>query len=68
MAAPPRMVHNLFGELVLAEPPPPERPVAQGVLFENGLTDEEKRARKVALDHYSKCGKDLFPETPEKAS
>ncbi len=62
MPTPPRLVRNLLGELVPEEPPPPEKPKAQGVLFENALTDEEKRARKVAQDHYSEGGRDLFPD------
>ena len=63
-----KVVLNLFGELVPAEEPVPASPVEQGLLFETELTEEEKRARKVAERYYAQGGVDLFPkdQDPEK--
>jgi len=64
---PPRMVRNLFGEWVPEDEPQPEQPREQGTLFQNEFTEEERRARKLAEQHYSEGGRDLLPDKPKDA-
>ena len=57
---------NLFGEEVISEEFQAElqRKYEQGLLFETELTPEEKRARKLAEQHRTEGGKELFENKP----
>ena len=61
-----KMVRNLFGEMVVSDESLAEleRQRDQGVLFETELTPEEMRARKLAEQHRTEGGKELFEGKP----
>ena len=57
----PKLVRNLLGELVPAEPDSEKiAELEQKQLFENEVTPEVKLARKLAQQHREEGGKELF--------
>jgi hypothetical protein len=58
---------NLFGEEVISEESQAElkRRYEQGLLFETELTEDQKRARKLAEQHRMEGGKEMFENKPK---
>ena len=61
-----RMVRNLLGQLVPSDASRAElaRKSEQQDLFDHTLTDDERRARKLARQHRDEGGLDLFQDRP----
>jgi hypothetical protein len=59
-----KCLRNLFGEWVVSDESIAELQAKseQAQLFETELTPEEKRVRKLAVQHRAEGGKELFPE------
>lgn len=62
-----KLVKNLFGELVVSDESLAglKRQSVQSDLFDNTLSESEKRARKLAHQHREEGGQELFGEEAE---
>lgn len=68
MAKKVKFVKNLLGELVISDESLAalKRKSVQFDLFDNTLSEEEKRARRLAQQHREEGGKELFGEKAEQ--
>ena len=62
-----RMVKNLLGQVVVSDRSLArlKRKTVQYELFDNTLSDDLKRARRLAQQHHEEGGKELFQDEPE---